>query len=350
MQYFKDLQDDDDEITIFSSDKERDDYLKGRYGSDYQVEAGEPKKEMDWRDPEAILTYASENKIVRDHYSKGETGPEKYEKYLKAHPKIIEHVRNMPLSSRTQQGSYDYTMSQGKGDYSEVPRELLDNKDFAMKLVSADPSAYVNLNSRFQADPSFALEALKSDGKCHPILNKDFLEQKDFVQEAAKVSPEIFHYLSDELRADRWIFKDALSHKDFRPMDVKEVERLKIDLSTKDFVYPSSDIDPTFFCDKELMTELCKKEKTMASKASFTLKNDPEFILETKAYDCMSDRLKKEVGGQDPEQAIKSMVSKNKLEKELAPKDSYEEMMRKLGAEHKAKQEQSITRAGKQKI
>ena len=44
MQYFKDLQDDDDEITIFSSDKERDDYLKGRYGSDYQVEAGEPKR------------------------------------------------------------------------------------------------------------------------------------------------------------------------------------------------------------------------------------------------------------------------------------------------------------------
>ena len=82
----------------------------------------------------------------------------------------------------------------------------------------------------------------------------------------------------------------------------------------------------------------------------FYSQNDPEFILETKAYDCMSDRLKKEVGGQDPEQAIKSMVSKNKLEKELAPKDSYEEMMRKLGAEHKAKQEQSITRAGKQKI
>ena len=43
-------------------------------------------------------------------------------------------------------------------------------------------------------------------------------------------------------------------------MNVKEVERLKIDLSTKDFVYPSSDIDPTFFCDKELMTELCKKK------------------------------------------------------------------------------------------
>ncbi|KAB0640690.1 hypothetical protein F7R25_04115 [Burkholderia stagnalis] len=46
----------------------------------------------------------------------------------------------------------------------------------------------------------------------------------------------------------------------------------------------------------------------------------------------------------------RGLLRRNNLETKLKEKDSYEEMMRKLGVEHKAKQEQSITRAGKQKI
>ncbi|KAB0640691.1 hypothetical protein F7R25_04120 [Burkholderia stagnalis] len=45
-----------------------------------------------------------------------------------------------------------------------------------------------------------------------------------------------------------------------------------------------------------------------------------------------------------------SHVMNNKLTNELKEKDSYEEMMRKLGVEHKAKQEQTITRAGRTKM
>lgn len=40
----------------------------------------------------------------------------------------------------------------------------------------------------------------------------------------------------------------------------------------------------------------------------------------------------------------------NKLDTNLPQKDSYEDMMRKLGLQHKAKQEKSITRAGKIKV
>ncbi|KAB0640692.1 ankyrin repeat domain-containing protein [Burkholderia stagnalis] len=50
------------------------------------------------------------------------------------------------------------------------------------------------------------------------------------------------------------------------------------------------------------------------------------------------------------EKYINSIEMNNKLNTELKEKDSYEEMMKKLGVEHKAKQEQTITRAGRTKM
>ena len=52
----------------------------------------------------------------------------------------------------------------------------------------------------------------------------------------------------------------------------------------------------------------------------------------------------------DHAQEVANKLNAIKLDRELPQKDSYEDMMKKLGIQHKDKQEQSITRAGKIKV
>ncbi|WP_146124237.1 hypothetical protein [Burkholderia multivorans] len=52
----------------------------------------------------------------------------------------------------------------------------------------------------------------------------------------------------------------------------------------------------------------------------------------------------------DHAQEVANKLNAIKLDRELPEKDTYEEMMRKLGIQHKDKQEQPITRAGKIKV
>lgn len=311
------------------------------------------------QDKEVVLSYAQaiHDEICDDPWKESksnQTAHEKYEDYLRHKPELIECARKdaeRPNASETDRDWFERLNSQGqRGMYCELPSNLLADKTFAIDLVAADPGAYLDLDRRLKNDTEIALQALKVDPQIYPILDRELLEQKDFAQQAVKLSPEMFHYLGDEIRADREVFKAALSHPDFKPLSGIDYEELAKELSTKDYKPGATNIEPSFLFDRELVIEMGKKDKDMVAKASFALRNDPEVILETGAFEHMSDRLKREVGKNDPEQTLKSIVGKNKLERELAPKDSYEEMMKKLGLEAKAKQEQSITRSGSRKL
>ncbi|MBH9720532.1 DUF4116 domain-containing protein [Burkholderia contaminans] len=311
------------------------------------------------QDKEIVLAYAHAihaetwDDDWRDAKS-NETAQEKFKHYLKADPELIERARQTaerPNASERNKHWFETLSVQGQSSrYYSLPSNLLADKPFAMDLVAADPAAYLNLDRHLQKDTDIALQALKGEHQFYPVLDRELLDNKDFAQQAVKVSAEIFHYLGDELRADREVFKDALSHKDFKPIAEGLTKEVEQELHGTDYKRPATSIEPSFLSDRELVLEMGKKDKEIVAKASYPLRNDPELILETKAYDHMSDKLKSMVGNQDPEQALNRIVNKNKLDTNLAQKDPYEDMMRKLGIQHKDKQEQSITRAGKSKL
>lgn len=185
--------------------------------------------------------------------------------------------------------------------YDMVNEELLSNKEFALQLVSADPVAYVSLDRKLQEDKDIALATYQADNEAIAMFRGSILEDKNFALIALSKAPDsIYKRLNEELRADRDIMVAALSKEKFR--------------------FVGLNIDPTFLVDREIMTMAIKSAKDNGQFLPFNLKNDPEFVLETKCFDYMSDRLKQEVGNQDPEQCLQSMIRKNKLENTLPEK------------------------------
>lgn len=185
----------------------------------------------------------------------------------------------------------------------EFITELKYEKEFAMKVVAADPIAYASVGSELQKDKDVAMAAYNSDNESIIILRGEILEDKELALIAVAKAPEaIFDRLPEELQADRDIMVAALSEHTFE--------------------FRNRHIDPMLLSDREIMKMAISNIGGNANYAPLAFRNDPEFVLETKCFASMSDRLKREVGNQDPDQAIQSIINKNKLEIELAEKPS----------------------------
>lgn len=188
--------------------------------------------------------------------------------------------------------------------YSRISEELLNDKEFCIKLVSADPIAYGVLKEEFQQDIEVATAAYEADNDVVPLLKGEIFQNKDFAIKAVHVNSHVFCELSSDMRADKEIMLSALtSEREFR------FDR-----------YQS--IEPELLCDREVMLQAAKSFHGNSQYASHKLRDEPEFVLETRAFQYMSDRLKREVGNQDVEQCLTSIVNKNKLERELSNKPS----------------------------
>ncbi|WP_175888209.1 DUF4116 domain-containing protein [Burkholderia contaminans] len=230
---------------------------------------------------------------------------------LEAATKIVETSKRINFDDEdNRKAEYEKFRHYGSSNekcYSRISEELLNDKEFCIKLVSADPIAYGVLKEEFQQDIEVATAAYEADNNVVPLLKGEIFQNKDFAIKAVHVNPHVFSELPSDMRADKEIMLSALT-------------------STLEFRFDRyQSIEPELLCDREVMLQATKSFQGNSKYASHKLRDDPEFVLETKCFASMSDRLKREVGNQDVEQCLTSIVNKNKLERELSNKPSKAE-------------------------
>ncbi|WP_261530721.1 hypothetical protein [Burkholderia multivorans] len=184
-----------------------------------------------------------------------------------------------------------------------------------------------------------AREAVKAtytcDGFAHRHDNKEpYIQSKDSFYFACLLSPKA-EELIDYMKANM-LAPTPSEHYDILAANLK-AQHLHLD--TK-YEYLSINGVSQFG-----WGEMRTKDKTQHHEKMIT-----KAIID---FNITEESIKVSQGDRKPLEGLEKyqpLLQRNKLEEKLAQKDSYEDMMRKLGIQHKDKQEQSITRAGKIKL
>ncbi|WP_143279522.1 DUF4116 domain-containing protein [Burkholderia cenocepacia] len=216
----------------------------------------------------------------------------------------------------------EYRRWHGNWNYDNISSDLLSNSEFAKKLVSADPYSYHFINFELRNnDLDISRIAYEKDPRSSVMINQDIFRDKDTALEMVSNYPAVFSSLPRRLKADRDIVMNVISSEKYG------LDKFRIE---------ENELDASLLCDKEVMLTFLKKDPdtrrpnpNIIHKVSYSLTNDPEFILETGDYlngnrSVMSDELREAIGNIDNEEHVKqclqSMIRKNKLENALPEK------------------------------